>query len=489
MHNLQFAYKAQCVRNYVVVNEFSDNNTPVNAAAIAGGLETVGLCVGAGGVGMDGGGGGGIGVGATGDTFGLQFAASQWLKLVSNAEGLFSRLIESKGLDEKERERIEEWMFLKQECEECLSSGEIQLGGMERHLGPIQEETSEPDEDEEEEDDDEASCQQNTDNDSDTESQQLVDLEDRVVQLMGEFGTKTDNLVREKYDVFVKTHPKAVLDSHEQLDVRRTSSPGRSHGRRKSFKPGDNLILTSQDIERLHQVAESGVADAAADRNRLLSVDPFVDNTTDDFLLRSVSRDPLEQLENELRRVRCDIEATELQCKELEGTVQTKQELIKTLSCDAHNRAGFAKKRARLEADYQKCKKQLNKAVANRKGGSAEVEHLRALAHSKKQLLTEFISLNNSEECGAKIKIHQKDQKAVKKKLEALHKVLKKNKKHESELLGDRRKLEKAAPVGGGGGDAGAGCSNALALPGTLAAVDVNERISHLDQVSIYCAS
>lgn len=474
IHNLQFAYKAQCVRNYVVVNEFSDNNTPVNVAVVAGGLGNGGLAGAGGGCnGLD-------GSVAPGDTFGLQFAASQWLKLVSNAEGLFSRLIESKGLDEKERERIEEWMFLKQECEECLSSGEIQLGGMERHLGPIQEETSEPEEDEEdddeEEEEEEASCQQNTDNDSDTESQQLVDLEDRVVQLMGEFGTKTDILVHEKYDAFAQSHPKAVLDSHERLDVRRTSSPGRN-GRRKSFKPGENLILTSQDIKRLHQVAESGVA-AAADNNRLLAADPFVDDdTTDDFLLRSVSRDPLEQLENELRRVRCDIEATELQCKELDGTVQTKQELINTLSGDAHNRAGFTKKRARLEADYQKCKKQLNKAAANRKGGSAEVEHLRAVAHSKKQLLTEFISLNNSEECGAKIKIHQKDLKAAKKKLEALNKVLKKNKKLETELLSDRRKIGKSNPTGDGNG-------SALALPAVLAAVDVNERISHLDQVS-----
>lgn len=418
-------------------------------------------------MGTTGGGEGGAN-GNVGDSFGLQFAASQWLKLVSNAEGLFSRLIESKGLDEKVRECIEEWMFLKQECEECLSSGEMQLGGMERHLGPIKEETSEPDEDEEEE---ETFCQQNTDNDSDSESQHLADLEDRVVQLIDEFRTKTDIMAREKYDSFVASHPKAVLDSHERLDVRRTSSP--RNGRRKSFKPGDNLILSSQDIERLHQVAGG-----ASGNNRPAIADPFIDDSNDDFLLRSVSRDPLEQIENELRRVRCDLEAAELQCKELEGTMQTKKELIATLSGDAHNRAGFAKKRARLEADYQKCKKQL-KMAANRKGAGAELEHLRTLTQAKKQLLTGFVSLNNHEDCGAKIKLHQKDVKVAKKKLDALHKDLKKNRKLESELLADRNKLGKAALVTGGG--SGSRC-NALALAPALA-VDVNERISHLDQV------
>lgn len=73
--NLQFAFKVQCVRNYVIMNTFSDDNTPISPEAIMPELRV----------------GGGRGVPVGTDTFGLQFAASQWYKLVSNAEGLFSK--------------------------------------------------------------------------------------------------------------------------------------------------------------------------------------------------------------------------------------------------------------------------------------------------------------------------------------------------------------------------------------------------------------
>lgn len=67
IYNLQFAFKAQCVRNYVIMNTFSDNNTPISRE-IQSEMPT-----------------------DPNETFGLQFAASQWLKLVSNAEGLFAK--------------------------------------------------------------------------------------------------------------------------------------------------------------------------------------------------------------------------------------------------------------------------------------------------------------------------------------------------------------------------------------------------------------
>lgn len=66
--NLQFAYKVRCVKNHVIMNTFSDNNTryvqlPPPAQQTSPGNFAMGL----------------------------QFSASPWFKLVSNAEGLFSR--------------------------------------------------------------------------------------------------------------------------------------------------------------------------------------------------------------------------------------------------------------------------------------------------------------------------------------------------------------------------------------------------------------
>lgn len=384
VHNLQFAYKAQCVRNFVLLNTYSDNNTPLLAAVN-----------GTNGVGQE-----------AADNFGLQFAASQWLKLVANAEGLFSRLIENnKLLNEQDRERIEEWMFLKQECEECLSSGEINMPRDHRPLGPIQEADER---DETSEEDEETSCQQNTDNESDTESHHIDDLEDKMVILMEEFRTKTDNLIKEKYDEFVGSHPKAVLNSNDSYaavavaspDLRRPSSP---RGRRKSLHPG--VSLSNVDIARLNMAASRHADDAVE------KIPCYLDSSTDDFLLlRSMTKDPLEQLDMELRKVNAELEAAEQQSKELEGTILTTHDLITTLSKrnDSQNKVGYNKKKAKLEAEYQKYKKQLNKASTGHGYDRHEVERLRTLVNGKKQVLQEFLSLNNHDENQQKIKLHQK---------------------------------------------------------------------------------
>lgn len=78
--NLQFAFKVQCVRNYVIMNTFSDDNTPISPEAVPRGPPVTGSAALMAAVGS-----------ANADNFGLQFAASQWFKLVSNAEGLFAK--------------------------------------------------------------------------------------------------------------------------------------------------------------------------------------------------------------------------------------------------------------------------------------------------------------------------------------------------------------------------------------------------------------
>ncbi|KAJ8947530.1 hypothetical protein NQ318_005007 [Aromia moschata] len=66
------------------------------------------------------------------DVFGLQFAANQLLKLVSNAEELFQRLVLNGALNKTEMEQISQWLTLKQECEECLSENSEPHRSLER---------------------------------------------------------------------------------------------------------------------------------------------------------------------------------------------------------------------------------------------------------------------------------------------------------------------------------------------------------------------
>lgn len=78
--NLQFGFKVQCVRNYVIMNTFSDDNTPISPEVLPHDPAAAGTAALMAAVAMP-----------NGDNFGLQFAASQWFKLVSNAEGLFAK--------------------------------------------------------------------------------------------------------------------------------------------------------------------------------------------------------------------------------------------------------------------------------------------------------------------------------------------------------------------------------------------------------------
>lgn len=150
--NLHFAHRAQFIRNAVSMNTFSDNNMPIgdfidpmlagaatDAALPANQLMPVPLTQA-----LHYYPAGRLNAANVQNGLSVKFATLQWLKLVSNAEGLFSKLLTNgKLLNEQDRGCIEEWMYLKQECEECLSSSE--LAANQRSLAPIQE-TDEQDE-------------------------------------------------------------------------------------------------------------------------------------------------------------------------------------------------------------------------------------------------------------------------------------------------------------------------------------------------------
>ncbi|XP_059621326.1 kinesin-like protein costa [Phlebotomus argentipes] len=392
IHNLQFAFKAQCVRNYVVMNTFSDNNTPLNVEPVQEAApEPV-------------------------DTFGLQFAASQWFKLVSNAEGLLSKLAENGNLAQQEREQIEEWLFLKAECEECLSSGEM-VAGSQRLLGPIQEA------DEPEENSDQEECQQNTDSDSESHR---PDLEEKMRSLMRDFQAKTDTLVNECYQEFLRSHPKAVFDSTDSF---RGASPQERHGRRKSIQPGQSL--SSIEIAMLSRVAG---------REQREEVQP-------DLVLPS-RNGQRKVLVNRLQKIDTDVEGKKRQMKELEHTISLKQRLIEDLIKNNDTRSTakqrFSKKRKKLEAEYEKAKKQLAKAVANGRG-KAEIERLSALTGHQETRLQDLVSIIViAGENGQTVKKLQHSLKESRDQFEALQKSARKASKVRNALEAELKELEAA---------------------------------------------
>lgn len=447
-HNLQFAFKVFAVRNFVVLNTFSDNNTAATAAHASN--ETV----------------------EQPDTFGLQFAASQWLKLVSNAEGLFTKLITSKSLNEHDRERIEEWIFLKQECEECLSSGEINMANQ-RHLGPIQEEADEQDETS----DQETSCVANTDPDSDSESQH-PDLNEKISSLMEDFQYKTDLLVRDNYDEFIRSHPKAMLDSNDSfrnieeptrgMNDSRSPSPNFDRRqsaprceRRKSYQP-DGLSVSSMQLAMLNRVA-SEVASRQENKN-----------FSDDIASKAAKHKKLEVIQKKLLKVNADYEAHQLQIKELNNTIGLKKTLISDLNKTSSNEAR-EKAKKRLNKEKKKLEGKIEDIRGIRFGGDgANIKRLQ----EKGQLLENFekaigLTLENK----PTIQQHKESLRMSENELKKLVDLMKRNKKAkyslENELKNEKAKMNKNRDIGS--------VENNTVASKTLN--DVTARISHMNHV------
>ncbi|XP_073811039.1 kinesin-like protein costa [Musca autumnalis] len=502
--NMQFAFKVQCVRNFVVINSFSDDNTPVSPTdELPPEMRDVGM---------------GLPPTQVHDNFGLQFAASQWSKLVANAEDLLSKLISSNTLGETDKQQIEEWLLQKQECEECLNSTDSMQA--ENALGPIQEEADEQDEEEEVDSDPDLSdtetpLQQNSENESDVESPR-ADLEEKLEILMEDLKTKTDDIVKQKYQEFMVNHPKGVMESQESIRIKKDnsyeekqderkpslgssdsnsggvivsprggSSGGCAVGRRRSIQPGS--ALSSAEIAMLNRVAsrERSESDKSKENQQLEpQTDDFLDMSTDLTVLRPHVNSPLEAMQKKIRKLDADIEARQKQIKEIEETMQLKQnivtELIKNSDTRTTAKQRFHKKRAKLEAEYEKSKKALNKAMAQQRDKS-ELDRLKSVINHLEQRLNDVTSIKHiAGESVQKVKKLQQSLQESKKLMEELQKKVKKEKKLREALQNELKSLKEKENT-----KALTKHEDTPKLPEekTKHLKDVQSRIAHLDHV------
>lgn len=426
MNNLQFAYKVQLVRNLVLMNTYSDNNMPlanlIYATATATGKSAappshqpqmmMGDII-----------GGGCGINGPAnnapDTFGLKYAADQWLKLISNAEGLFNKLLShNETLNEQDREQIEEWMFLKQECEECLSSTEF-ITTQQRLLGPIQE-TEEPDETTTSEaasptpqrnkhkfDADNkqmVTADGATDNESDFDDamQQPEYLEEKIAELMDAFTIKTDKMVQDKYMDFLKSYPKGNYDSVEETAVyhpiaavdhgsnvdsngnpnadveisgadcavpcsrlhqRRgsiSSAAGSSHagGRRRSILPTSGAGTTDKDLNlsSADLAHLKLVAESSAQERLAASAYNSAYFETEKCLHSSTeAAKKLNELsQQEIGKIELELKAKQNQIKHWEETIKVTNKLISDLNINNDTRRKAEEKFQRKKVEYEK---------------------------------------------------------------------------------------------------------------------------------------
>lgn len=331
----------------------------------------------------------------TGDTFGLEFATTQWIKLVASAEGLFTKLVKSNTLSKQERDEIEKWLCLKHECEECVGSDDEDAASVGGNDGRLLEKIDEVTETEEKTDSSkEADVPENSldnikydsESESETESDsQKPDFIDKLDKYIKQFKEKTDKHVNSQQDK--DKEDCAYLDNGQLQDVPGdgvTQHPVRNclpnNGRRRSIHPGTQLPLmalgfnTNPILDNANITVDSEEIEGEKTDNNDQSADfalNYKENTEQQGNQQGPKQDhmdPHQQLklllagseakQNQVKQVALDIESTQKRIEELQATISEKEQFIQDIHNNADTRASakkrFQERKTKLEEEYYK---------------------------------------------------------------------------------------------------------------------------------------
>ncbi|XP_065087497.1 kinesin-like protein costa [Ochlerotatus camptorhynchus] len=441
IRNLEFGDKAQEIVNHVVMNTFSDNNVPVVALNedLSAGIPQP-------------------------NYDGLYFASQQWSKLLKNAESLFNKIFSTCELTQQERSQIEEWLYLKAECDDCFSSTDISINAGNQParvcLGPI-EEIDEGDDTLKSSGKVNTSEQCNSDNESDSDiCTHLTDMTDRIQGYMRNFQVKTNNLINEKYKDFFQAHPKMIDDFNEEIrqqEKKKQIAPVHNPARRKSIYDADSI--SSNELSLMSHLRSNSTTS--------LAPGPVINSKR------------LDTLNNNLRITVAGIDSLHAQIEEIRRTISLKQKYITDLIENSETRSvaksRFNKKKRNLEDEYEKAKKQLTKAVVNG-ADKKEINHLKGKTSQLEQRLKDLDSIRYiAGESGHKKKKLQQSIKDSQKQLEVLQKMLKKelDKKETIEKEIEVVKKEKTSKIS----------AIQEISEGKSKIKNMNERISHIEHV------
>lgn len=340
LYTLQMAIKIQCIRNYVTMNSYS-TEAP-ETSELSEPIEN----------------------GAYSDLFGLQFAVSQWMKLVTNAEDLFTMMLENKKVGEPDMERISEWLLLKQECEECLSSEatiSLEVTEPQRSLGRIEEEN---------EMDNDLSTPPNDLSESETESDmdsQRPEFINTLDSYMQNFRFDTDNLVAEQFDQCsvseLHRNVNQIVIISDDSDTQDRHSKG-ARGRRCSIHPIESLL---PEIKSSH---DPDMMKLDFNKIDIRDIVPLQVKDSDDPTNQlKVLNTNIEIKQKRIRQIISELDGARKQIEELQYTIQIKEQLIGNMLRNGDTRMyakqKFQKKRTKLEEEYYKVKTQLAQVENN----------------------------------------------------------------------------------------------------------------------------
>lgn len=378
-------------------------------------------------------------------------------KLLKNAEILFSKL-NLNEMNDAQRKEIQEWMYLKTECDNFVPSPRAELPPS--YFGnsfmnppvqppPAQQQTSllpiiEMDETNDDPNEDEM-------NENDSECESFIDINDqsnnlfaKISDKMSSFRDKADDLVREKSSEYFDNNPRVLSSGQSDarpadlqdeaaggMDLSMSTSTSMSEqylaktGRRRSIR--DNNNLNSDEMELIRKAAlasslESEVVKESADSELMTKLD---------------------ELRKSLKKSVTTIDNTNMHIKELETTIalrkDLKKQLLETSKTRQTAKKNCNKKETKYQKDYEKTKKDLQRAQLNNKS-EKEVQRLKDLKakfEEKLQVLTGINEIAATSAMNKKVKECDKLLEEDKSKLEKANRVLRKEIEHKKGLEKD----------------------------------------------------
>ncbi|XP_077266208.1 kinesin-like protein costa [Temnothorax americanus] len=317
------------------------------------------------------------------DLFRLEFAASQWSKLVSNAEGLFTKLMTSNVLPHTDQDQIEQWLCMKQEYEECIASDETtSLQGcaenVRRSLERIEEvtetdektdesgnqtklnpnctsssesELSEVDDDDDEEDEED----EEEDDDQSDVSSENPDFLEKLDECMSKFKIETDEIVDSVKDDFREANVEIISPvtrsvNNNYVPVSRPAPTRNPNSRRNSMLPGSDMcneVLAFNDSRKScqNQILENRIPEyinpyildnreSEININDNIINDNFVaiqNGNSPDLLLEVLKNTEISEPIKELKALTLNNEAKQTQVKKIQSNLDGAHKRIEEL--------------------------------------------------------------------------------------------------------------------------------------------------------------
>lgn len=356
------------------------------------------------------------------DLFRLEFAATQWSKLVSNAEGLFQKLMSTTSLPHPEQDQIEQWLCLKQEYEECIASDDaMSLPGLPDNTRRSLERIEEVTETDERTDDSanriefqpaSASCsstetEMSEEEDEDEEhsdvSSENPDFMEKLDECMSKFKTETDKIIDAKDNLFQATNLEIIStasipinNNNDYVPIIKPIPIRNPNSRRNSMLPGsemcnevmvfnggfrpcqnknvdDNLMTFGNANFPEHR--DSNFCNVRNENYSRLknkhSPDLLIDalKTTEDpepiKALKTLTMNN-EVKQTQMKKIESDLDGAHKRIDELQTTIKIKErfiaDMIKNSDTRTNAKQRFQRKRNKLEEEYYNTRKQLAQA-------------------------------------------------------------------------------------------------------------------------------